>query len=331
MKRVICFVVCCIAVLIISSCRKKVVVKGENGQEYESYQECCAANDYQAAHQFLVKLQNDEEGRKILEEAKQYVFKHEALFLMSQDNDDAKKRIIYLLKEENDNNSHISMLIDLAIDNDDETFVKTLVNQFSGDARHECLQNIYQYFSKKGINENKDYLIGIFKKNEDKNMILEIAFDTDDNQLIQEYASNISLYDNEIIKKLAMKRVNTLSDIVLGLLSQRQNEFIDRPSLGVTSYYWAEDKRKFINECENYESRIQDYNHECQKIMEIGIECKNLYLSRGAISRMKSNITHKELATKNDYYRISVSTGDKSDIIAANKVLNDAINRRAFR
>ena len=330
MKKIIRLFLSYFAILLLFACGK-ITVKGADGTEYESYQECCAAQDYQAAHQFLVKLQNDEEGRKLLEEAKQYVFKHEALYLMSQDNDDAKKRIIYLLKEEGDNNSHISMLIDLAIDNDDETFVKTLVNQFSGDASHECLQNIYQYFSKKGISENKDYLIGVFKNNNDKDMILEIAFDTDDNQLIQEYASNIYLSDNEIIKKLALKKNNSLSNIVLALLSKKQAYLSDRPSLGVTSYYFAADKRKFIDECENYESSIQNYNQVCHQIMEIGIECKNLYLSRGAINRMKSNITHKEIETKNDYYRIIVSTGDKSDITAANKALNDAINRRVFR
>ena len=115
------------------------------------------------------------------------------------------------------------------------------------------------------------------------------------------------------------------------MLSKKQAYLSDRPSLGVTSYYFAADKRKFIDECENYESSIQNYNQICHQIMEIGIECKNLYLSRGAINRMKSNITHKELDTKNDYYRISVSTGDKSDITAANKALNDAINRRVFR
>ena len=125
--------------------------------------------------------------------------------------------------------------------------------------------------------------------------------------------------------------MNTLSDFVLGLLTQKFETSISRPSLGVTSYYWATDKQKFIDECEKYESYIKRYNQECLQIMEIGIECKNLYLSRGAIKRMKSNIIHKELATKNDYYRISVSTGDNSDITAANKVLNDAINRKAFR
>jgi len=128
MKKVICFVVCCIAVVAVTSCRKKVVVKGENGQEYESYQECCAANDFEAAHLYLAKMQNEEvEGYSA---AKEYIFQKEALYLMSLGDEGAKKRIIYLLKEEGDDKAIISKLIDLAIVNDDAEFVMTLINQY---------------------------------------------------------------------------------------------------------------------------------------------------------------------------------------------------------
>ena len=329
MKRIKILSFCCIAVFLLTACSNKITVKGEDGTEYESYQECCAAQDFQAAHQYLAKLENSETGGYY--DAKEYVFKQEALYLMSIGDETAKKRLLYLLKEEGNNNKRVDMLIDLAIDNDDVDFVKTLVNQLSGSVESNIFKKIYQYFSEKGLKEHKDFLVGVFKKNNAKKMILEIAFDTDDMELIHDYTSEISLYNSDIIKKIALKKVNTLSDFVLGLLTQEFETSVSRPSLGVTSYYWATDKQKFIDECEKYESYIKRYNQECLQIMEIGIECKNLYLSRGAIKRMKSNIIHKELATKNDYYRISVSTGDNSDITAANKVLNDAINRKAFR
>lgn len=320
---------CCVAVFLLTACDNRITVKGEDGTVYESYQECCAAQDFQAAHQYLAKLENTEAGG--YNDAKEYVFKQEALYLMSIGDETAKKRLLYLLKEEGSNNTRVDMLIDLAIDNDDVDFVKTLVNQLSGSVDSDILKKVYQYFSEKGLKEHKAFLVGVFKKNNAKKMILEIAFDTDDMELIHDYTSDISLYDSDIIKKIALKKVNTLSDFVLGLLTQRFNTSFSRPSLGVTSYYWAADKQKFIGECEEYESYIKKYNQECLHIMEIGIECKNLYLSQGAIKRMKSNIIHKELATKNDYYRISVSIGDNSDITAANKVLNDAKNRKAFR
>ena len=37
-----------------------ITVTGGDGKVYESYQECCAANDYEAAHLFLAKIQNSE-------------------------------------------------------------------------------------------------------------------------------------------------------------------------------------------------------------------------------------------------------------------------------
>ena len=99
------------------SCKDKITVTGSDGKVYESYQECCAANDYEAAHLFLAKIQNSESEDSESEaysytEAKEYIFKNEALFLMSQDDETAKNRIIYLLKEEGNDDDHTSMLID---------------------------------------------------------------------------------------------------------------------------------------------------------------------------------------------------------------------------
>jgi len=49
----------CLAVTLLSACgEKKITVKGADGTEYESYQECCAAQDIQVSHQFLVKMKN---------------------------------------------------------------------------------------------------------------------------------------------------------------------------------------------------------------------------------------------------------------------------------
>ena len=46
---------------------------------------------------------------------------------------------------------------------------------------------------------------------------------------------------------------------------------------------------------------------------------------------MKSNIYHKELNPLNEYYRIQVTTGDNSEIVAARKVFNDAVRSGAFK
>lgn len=132
-----------------------IKVKGADGTEYESYQECCAANDYDAAHLFLTKMKNniskiyESEDERAYEEAKEYVFKKEALFLMSQGDDAAKKRIIYLLKEEGGNDAHVSMLIDLAMENDDADFVNTLIKQYTREIEDEDIQKLFNFFVEK--------------------------------------------------------------------------------------------------------------------------------------------------------------------------------------
>ena len=136
------------AIFLLSACSKKITVKGADGTEYESYQECCAAQDFQAAHQYLAKLENS--GGDGYYDAKEYVFKQEALYLMSNGDEADKKRLIFLLKEEsgdekyNDRiNGHVAMLIDLSIDNDDEAFVKVLAGMLPNVAFDE-LWNRYE-------------------------------------------------------------------------------------------------------------------------------------------------------------------------------------------
>ena len=150
MKRKNLFIVIiCLAMVTLYgwSCKDKITVTGSDGKVYESYQECCAANDYEAAHLFLAKIQNSESEAYSYSEAKEYIFKNEALFLMSHGDETAKNRIIYLLKEEGNDDDHTSMLIDLAIENDDDAFVKKLANQYSESASEESLQKLMSYLS----------------------------------------------------------------------------------------------------------------------------------------------------------------------------------------
>ena len=109
--------------------KEKLTVTGQNGQEYESYQECCAAQDFQAAHQFLAKMENSDDWQSEVYDAKRFVFKQEALYLVSLGSEEAQKRIIYLLKEVGADDRDIFMLIDLAIANGDDALVVKLACQ----------------------------------------------------------------------------------------------------------------------------------------------------------------------------------------------------------
>lgn len=157
MKTIKLLAVCCLTMCLFASCGEKITVKGENGQEYESYQECCAVQDFMAAHTFLAKMEAKIDGDEIKKEeyetAKEYIFKQEALYLMSIGDDVAKKRISYLLKEEGGNDSHVAMLIDLAIDNDDEDFVKILVNQLKNPSGAR-IAKVATYLTKKDSGNN---------------------------------------------------------------------------------------------------------------------------------------------------------------------------------
>lgn len=96
MKTIKLLTACCLTMCLVMACGG-ISVKGENGQTYDSYQECCAALDFQAAHQFLAKMEKAE--NEDYSSAKDYIFKQEALYLMSQGTEEASSRLIYLLAE----------------------------------------------------------------------------------------------------------------------------------------------------------------------------------------------------------------------------------------
>jgi len=174
------FLVAITGLVISTLCGCGISVKGADGTEYESYQECCAANDYDAAHLFLAKMKNnisqinESKDKRAYEEAKEYVFKKEALFLMSQGDDAAKKRIIYLLKEEGGNDDHVSMLIDLAIENGDAELVKTLMGQYKTekkyyyddiDKQNKELEKLIKFFAEK---RDEEYVFNLLTEFENK-------------------------------------------------------------------------------------------------------------------------------------------------------------------
>lgn len=152
-----------------------ISVKGANGETFESYQECCSANDYEAAHLYLTKMKNaigdDWDKEREYKEARSYVFKKETLFLMSQESEDAQKRIIYLLKEQQggqtdqqEYNNNIAMLIDLAIENGEVDYVKTLASQYKFDNfQHFNIkdENILSTLASLNNEELSDFVINI--------------------------------------------------------------------------------------------------------------------------------------------------------------------------
>ncbi len=99
MKRVICLVVCCIAVLAVTSCGEKTV-KGANGKEYENYQEAVRNQDFEAAYIFLDRIENSKgkDNEKYIT-TRDFIVTNELTYLASINSEESTKRIIYLLTE----------------------------------------------------------------------------------------------------------------------------------------------------------------------------------------------------------------------------------------
>lgn len=293
-------------------------IRDEKGKKYENYQECCAANDYEAAHQFLARLLNSEEGKRQYEEAKEYVFKNEALYLMSQDNETAKKRIIYLLKEEGGNNDHVSMLIDLAIENDDESFVKKLANQYSRNVKDESLVKLSDYLFSKTSQENVDYVITLLRKVRKEKLLL----------------------DDAIIGTLAKMNNKEISDILLSSLASLENDIPDRPDIGLVKAEESDFKYEDCGSHGPYIIKTKKYNNKCRTILNIAVASKNQYLAKESLSKMRPSISYKNLGdwevvvvkshftSSSNAYRITINN---EDINNAKAVYQQAVRSGAFK
>jgi hypothetical protein len=274
MKRIKILSFCCIAVFMLTACgEKKITVKGTDGTEYESYQECCAAQDFQAAHQFLAKLQNSEERRFELNEAKEYVFKQEALYLMSIGDEAAKKRIIYLLKEEGDNNTRVKMLIDLAIENDDEEFVKTLVNQltsmkvqYTASNGNDQLYAAVDYLINKDIQGNLDLVCKLIGK------------------------VGVTYKDKELISLLVSKNNKELSDEIVGLVAKMEIKGTRVPKGQHDGWERRSDSQYYRGDYFSYINSTNEYNKACDQILEVSINQGNEYIAQKILRMYKEDV-----------------------------------------
>jgi hypothetical protein len=274
--------------------------------------------------------------------AKEYVFKNEALYLMSMDDEKAKRRIVYLLKEEGNNNDHVAMLIDLAIENDDEAFVKTLGNQYTSGATDEDLKKLSAYLSSKKSEGNREFLMALFKKLDEEDLLLDLAIKNSDKAFILEYASNhLTLSNTALLNYLAAIKDRQLSEKILGALTEEENRIPNRPSLGIVMvhdpYGGANmNKKEYLR----YERAISNYNKECQSVLNVAINNKNQYLAQRVVTKAKPNISYVNLGdwekvvnkTQNsswDYaWKFSISNEEAN---AIRKAYQEAVRSGVFR
>lgn len=330
MYRIVIFMLS--GLLLIACDEKKITVKGADGTEYESYQECCAAQDFQAAHQYLAKMQNDENFESDFYSAKEFVFKQEALYLMSQGDEVSKKRIVYLLKEEGGNDKHLDMLVDLAIDNDDEPFVKILSNQYKGKADEETLKKIVEYLSGKNSDENRTFLMSLLKRLGEMQILINYAINKNDKELINDYLStnSFSFRHDELINYMVVSKERKYADMIIGQLKEEEGQIPQKPLMGRSKYWYQSDGEDFKNKCESYSSHIKDFNALCSKILGQAIKFNNQYLAQRVMSKFRSNVHIEGPGESNNYYTYNV-TSDFEEINAAKATYQEAVRSGAFK
>ena len=316
MKKVIIYIV---AAIVFASCGK-ITVTGANGTEYESVEECCAANDYEAAHRFLAKMKNelsrfDSEAKKKYDDARQHVFKQEALYLMSIGDEQSRKRIIYLLQELGSDNEICSTLINLSIGNDDDELVKKLANMYTSDAESglpdEDIRKIMIYLCNKDAENNLDYINDFLTK------------------------LGKTGYEYRHLKKdlaiiLAKQSGKFVSDEIVGLLTEQEAMINTKPPMGTT-------KHEYDFSCcypwGTYHNDVAEFNEFCISVLGEAIKTKNQYLATRVVDKVKTNIDYSktEKEGKSHIIHIMTTKNDYSDIEKAKTIYNEAVRNGAFK
>ena len=325
MKRIdyLALFIASIVMLVMTSC-------GPSFGKDLDYRKACQEGDFEKAQQIVTLLKDEvayaqttsmygdenrghyvRAAREKAEEAEEYVFKSEVLFLMSQDDEMAKKRIIYLLKE-GGNDDHVSMLIDLAIENDDDAFVRTLANQYKEDVSEERLKKLMEYLSEKSDEENANFI----------------------DNYISKY---LTISNTSLLKYIAGNKGQNNSEKVLGYLTIIEKDIPTRPALGLIK---SKSHGKLDDQYDNYNTAIKNYNDACQTILNIAISSNNQYLAQRVITKAKPGLTFKELGDwcrvveKTRYvsvynaFRVTLDNADMNTIKTAYK---EAVRSGAFK
>ena len=297
---------------------EKITVKGADGTEYESYQECCSMNDYDAARRYLTKMENEYHASGVrgekaidkineLQDASKYIFKQEALYLMSMGDEDTMKRILYLIKEDGANNDQIAMLIDLAIERDDVDFVKKLANQYDSHCNDEKLKRVIDYLGKNNYYDNIVFIKSFLQERDKESLLFDLAL------------------------------LNNDEETLIYFLEKLEAAIPNRPALGlVKSDYYG----KLDEHYRDYIEKVKECNSCCLQILNVAIKTKNHRLAKRAVGTTKPNIVGKDLgdwetvvvkSENSSVYNAFQVNIDNTDISNIKAKYQEAIKRGAFK
>ena len=172
----------------LSGCGNKITVKGADGTEYNSYQECCSAQDFEAAHKFLAAMKEKESPD--YSEAREYVFNQEALFLISMNDEASTKRLFFLLHEDANEvddkvrDTRCNTIIELAIKQNNQALVEQTVGMYNSIINSSLLRKIYDYLYKGGRVTDTNIIMNILFRNKGIDLLTEDAISSQDDDLL---------------------------------------------------------------------------------------------------------------------------------------------------
>ena len=266
MKKVYYFVVCCLAVILLTVCNGKsvigtdgkneeesaIIVKGADGTEYDSYQKACRDEDFDAAHQFLDILK--ERSYYKYKEAREEVFRLEALFLSSQENQQSNKRILYLLKEDEEDvfvmKKRCKMLIDISQSTNNNDLFFSVIKLFPETIEED---NIDEYMTLLAGNPDKAFSNIIFNiLLEKKKKILRLYYPMHDGEIMKTKAApKKGFTNNKENHEGAIRQAtecNDLCDMALNIAIDEKNSYLANKILSLyipVPCPWHEGKRAY--------------------------------------------------------------------------------------
>ena len=320
---------------------KKIVIKNKNGDKITSYQEACTMHDYETAHRFVAKMPESGYHSLDVSSAKEHVFREEALFLIAQGDEASKKRIMFLLKQDPErNDAYLNILVELAISQDDEDFVKTLTRQYKNEIPYPVLRKIVEYLYIDGSDKNLGFVTTLLNRYNQMGALLDAAVEKDNEQLVvtlaKQFKGNLEfttfenvmnfleLKDNAeylpIFNQLSSNVNNDkmldyvienrlLGDkVVISYLSKKISTMSVRTCPGMGKLKLYEDKQ-LPKEYQFYINEVENFNKTCKEMLSIVIKTKRKVAANYIISQMKPSLSFENLG---DWAKVVEKTTNSS-------------------
>ena len=221
MKRIVKLVALSMGVTLLGACgfstessSDHIAVTGAGDTKYESYEEACHAQDFEAAHKFLSAMKQAESDDYVT--AREFVFNQEALYLIAMNDEASTKRLFFLLQEDanevsnSTRDARCNTIIELAIKQNNQALVEQTISLYNDKIDSPVLRKIYEYLYKDGRNPDKNSMIDLLLKNNRIEMMVEDAISSNDDELLMLIVTKCCekgiAVSNSIVKYFSVKK-----------------------------------------------------------------------------------------------------------------------------